>query len=313
MNTREEWLTRAAHAIIDRVLAPAGLDTNADTGEPLAEKLRISVGFPHTAGARRDGRAVGVCYSPVLSAGGMTEIFISPFVPDGAAALSVLAHELIHGALGMKAGHGPVFKQACERIGLDGPALATVPGPRLMHGLEVIGRVLGPFIHDQLNVTTSSHKQGTRLLKCVCVNQDCPSQPDGGYTVRITWKWASEGTPFCGICEERMAVYVPNAVSGPAGEPPTEEPSVRIIAPQGGGGKAGATAPAQSGGEDGGGEDGGEEHWDDEIEPDESGGEPQGPSGVTKPGPSVHPANLTCPCNSCRRARSDAGLEEQNE
>ena len=210
--TREEWLNECAAAILENILGPIGLDTNAETQGPIAETLKVSVGWPSTRATSANGRALGQCYSPKVSTEGFTEMFVSPYVDSALQVAGILTHELIHAAVGTDAKHGREFKRACILAGLTGPAIATVAGTELATKLEEIIAGIGAYPHARLDATAITHA-ATRLLKALCLHADCPSQASGSYVVRVTAKWANLGAPLCGLCEGRLTVYGLNSDS----------------------------------------------------------------------------------------------------
>lgn len=226
--TREQWLSDAAQLINDRLFAPAGLTTNGNTGRPLLEGLRVSVGWPTHRALSRNGRVVGQCIAPGVSKSGYTEIFVSPFLDDGISdgtaasepgALETLVHEMGHAAAGQAAGHKRGFLKVCKAVGLDGPATATRAGTRLNAVLSEIIEELGPYPHAKLDITQIK-KEPTRLLKASCVNTDCPTSIDGGYTVRVTRKWIDIAYPTCPVCGEVMYVPAMTPSDDDGGTPP---------------------------------------------------------------------------------------------
>jgi hypothetical protein len=174
-DTREGWLSHGMTLITPRFTA---------AGYSLPDNLKVSCGF---APGARGGKALGVCISPKASAAGNTEMFISPTISDARLALGVLVHEMIHGAVGVDAGHGPVFKAACSKLGLVGKATEALPGDELNVWLvNEIMPLLGAYPHAAVD-PNARKKQGTRMIKLVC--------PETGYTVRTTKKWLEHGYP----------------------------------------------------------------------------------------------------------------------
>src|SRR3546814_1777644 len=92
---------------------------------------------------------------------------------------AILAHELVHAAVGIPAGHGKAFKRAALGLGLVGPMRATTPGEAFLAAIAPILESVGPLPHARLDTdgeSTAPKKQKTRMLKCECAT--C------GYTVR---------------------------------------------------------------------------------------------------------------------------------
>jgi hypothetical protein len=101
---------------------------------------------------------------------------------------AVLAHELVHVAVGLVAGHSKAFRRVARSIGLVGQMAATTAGPEFEQAVRPILKDAGPLPHGrlQLAIGASSHssrrkKPSFRPIKCACSN--C------GYTVHTTRKW----------------------------------------------------------------------------------------------------------------------------
>lgn len=108
---------------------------------------------------------------------------------------AILAHELVHAAVGIPAGHGKAFKRAALGLGLVGPMRATIPGEAFLTAIAPILDAAGLLPHARLDTdgeSTGPKKQKTRMLKCECA--EC------GYTVRTARKWLEQaGAPLCPI------------------------------------------------------------------------------------------------------------------
>ncbi len=120
-DNRESWLNGVAAGMAPLFEA---------LGAPLPDRVRVAIGF--TSAGRRS-RAIGECWDNRRSADGHFEIFIRPdlaHAPDAMPAqiAAILAHELVHAAVGIKAGHGKPFKRIALGLGLVGPMRATTPG-----------------------------------------------------------------------------------------------------------------------------------------------------------------------------------------
>lgn len=159
--------------------------------------MRVAIGFT-SRGAR--GRAIGECWDNRCSGDGHFEIFIRPdlaHAPDAMPAqiAAILAHELVHAAVGIPAGHGKAFKRVAVGLGLIGRMTATTPGDAFLSAVAPILAAAGPLPHARLDTggeTTRPKKQATRLLKCECGT--C------GYTVRTARKWLeTAGAPLCPV------------------------------------------------------------------------------------------------------------------
>lgn len=115
-------------------------------GPPLPDRVRVAIGF---TSAGRKGKAIGECWDNRLSADGHFEIFIRPdlaHVPDAMPAqiAAILAHELVHAAVGIPAGHGRAFKRIATGLGLVGPMRATTPGDAFLAAVTPILAAAGP-------------------------------------------------------------------------------------------------------------------------------------------------------------------------
>lgn len=137
-DNRESWLNRVALG-----MAPlfAALDA------PLPARVRVAIGFT-SRGAK--GKAIGECWDNRLSADGHFEIFIRPdlaHAPDAMPAQigAILAHELVHAAVGIPAGHGKAFKRVALGLGLVGPMRATTPGEAFLAAVAPILDAAGPL------------------------------------------------------------------------------------------------------------------------------------------------------------------------
>jgi len=185
--TREAWLNEAV-----KLFGPLFIEA----GAPLPSKIRVSIGFCSTG---RKSSGVGECWGDEASEDRHFEIFLKPEIEGAIMALDILAHELVHAAVGIKAGHGAAFKRVALGIGLAGKMRSTVAGPELNRKLHAIHAVLGEFPYGRLAGDNGRRKTATRLVKCAC--QEC------GYTLRTTRKWLDEaGAPICPSCMEPMKI-----------------------------------------------------------------------------------------------------------
>lgn len=194
-DNREAWLNHVAQR-----MGPMFTALSA----PLPEKVRIAIGFTST-GWR--GRSIGECWDNRCSDDGHFEIFIVPTlaeVPDmmpGQVA-AILAHELVHAAVGIPAGHGPKFRRVAKGLGLQGKMTATVAGPAFEAAIAPILADAGPLPHGRLKTslideegpgkpkTTGPATQTNRHIKCKCAT--C------GYTARTSRMWLNQaGPPHC--------------------------------------------------------------------------------------------------------------------
>lgn len=159
--------------------------------------MRVAIGFT-SRGAK--GKAIGECWDNRCSGDGHFEIFIRPdlaHAPDAMAAqiAAILAHELVHAAVGIAVGHGKPFKRIAVGLGLVGPMRATIPSDAFLAAIAPILAGIGPLPHARLDTdgeTTRPKKQAARMLKCECAA--C------GYTVMTARKWLeTAGAPLCPI------------------------------------------------------------------------------------------------------------------
>jgi hypothetical protein len=178
---REIWLAKATDALRP-VFAAGGYDIPA--------KVRVSCSWPSRGGTGKTKRVTGQCWSPDASADKVTEIFISPTLDEREEVLCVLAHELIHAAVGMEEGHRGAFKQAHAFLGLAGKCTASEPGEDWLQRYSGIYQTCGDYPHAKLDPTQSGiTKQTTRQVKLLCGKCD--------YIVRASRKCIDKGLPTC--------------------------------------------------------------------------------------------------------------------
>jgi hypothetical protein len=195
MKTREDWLNHLAE------LMSPWFD-NLDCPLP---RIRIAIGFPSTG---RRGRRIGECWDGRASEDGTFEILIRPDQADPLEVAAILAHELVHAAVGLEAGHKAPFRSVALAIGLQGPMRSTTPGPGFIEAVRPMLEEVGPLPHARLGIgaSTGPKKQTTRMLKAEC--RDC------GYTVRVARKWLEEvGAPHCPAHGE-MTAEIPEDEEG---------------------------------------------------------------------------------------------------
>lgn len=202
---REAWLNDLA-----ALMAPA----YAELGAPLPA-YRISVGFPSNGIA---SRAIGECWDAKASADSTFEIFVRPDQVEPLDVGFVVAHELVHAAVGLKHGHKGEFARVALALGFPRPLTqAAPPAGKLLEWLQSCLAQLGPLPHAAIRwregtvvvakrkgggvvvpdesgegegpVSNRPKKQTARLLKASC--GEC------GYTVRVTAKWLEVGPPGC--------------------------------------------------------------------------------------------------------------------
>jgi hypothetical protein len=183
---RQNWL----RSIADN-LAPEF----ASLGVPLPA-FRVTCGFPSTGGTRlRRSRVIGEIHDSSRSADGHCEIFISPVNADSVTVAAVLAHELVHAAVGISQGHNREFGRVARSIGLQGPLTATEAAPAFESKIRRWVTIEGEYPHAALNVS-GREKQSTRLLKYVC--------PECGATGRFSALAFKKGQFKCGVHDKTL-------------------------------------------------------------------------------------------------------------
>ena len=177
-NTREEWLVALATEL-ETVFKEHGANL---------PKYRVTCGFPSSGGLAAKNRTIGQCWDNTASADNTAEIIIGITQDDTMKVAGVLAHEMVHAAVGVQAGHGPKFRRLATAIGLQGKMTATTESKAFKQRVQPILDKLGACPQSALDASQRK-KQGTRMIKCVC--------PQSGYTVRTTRKWLQEfGAPI---------------------------------------------------------------------------------------------------------------------
>src|SRR5580765_1891254 len=131
--TREDWIRDVIERLRPDFLA---------CGESLPTTIRVGVGFT-SKGAR--SKAIGQCWYPDAVADGHHEIIVVPTLADGVRVVGIIAHELVHVALGPEAKHGSDFRKLAVAIGLDGKMTATVAGPTMAARAVAIVKEIGDF------------------------------------------------------------------------------------------------------------------------------------------------------------------------
>src|SRR3546814_1496676 len=76
---------------------------------------------------------------------------------------AILAHELVHAAVGIPAGHGKAFKRAALGLGLVGPMRATTPGEAFLAAIAPILESVGPLPHARLDTDGRSEEHTSEL------------------------------------------------------------------------------------------------------------------------------------------------------
>lgn len=188
--TREEWL-----GFITAKLRPHF----KAAGAPIPKEVRFAIGFT-SAGYR--SKAIGECHDYKASGDKHAEIFIKPNQDNAVKVAGILAHELVHAAVGNKEGHKGRFRTVCLALGFTKKMRSALPDVAMQRDvMDPILKRAGKLPHRKLT-TYVIKKQTTRLLKCECT--EC------GYVVRATAKWVNfMGAPYCGnvkhgrmLCED---------------------------------------------------------------------------------------------------------------
>lgn len=185
--TREQWLAALVVALRPMFL---------QHGATIPAKVRVSCGWPR--GARGKQKAIGQAWSPICSADGTCETFVSPALADPVEVAAVMVHECVHHAVGVKEGHKGPFRRVAVALGLQGKMTATVAGDALKHSLAALCEQLGPYPHAALSAMDGVvKKQSTRMLKVACGACGC--------VVRMARQWLDNaGAPTC-ACGAEMA------------------------------------------------------------------------------------------------------------
>jgi len=203
---RETWLNELAAMMAPRF---------KELGFPLP-KFRVAVGW---TGAGKVSFVGGECWHSSRSADGVFEIIIAPIVDDSMRVADILAHELIHAAVGFDCGHKGDFKDVAIALGLVGKMTSTKAGPDFITWAAPFIEKLGNIPHARIILNPAAgegeaeggeaaeapekgssnqkKKQTTRMLKATC-----DKEVDGqscGYTVRLSKKWAQQLGACCPV------------------------------------------------------------------------------------------------------------------
>ena len=169
-DNRESWLNPVA-------IGMAPLFEALDA--PLPSRVRVAIGFT-SRGAR--GRAIGECWDNHCSGDGHFEIFIRPDLAHALDAMpaqiaAILAHELVHAAVGIPAGHGKVFKRVAVGLGLVGKMTATTPCDAFLAAVAPIIVAAGPLPHARSTPVARRHDRGSRRHGCSNANVQRAATP----------------------------------------------------------------------------------------------------------------------------------------
>jgi len=166
-----------------------------EIGESLPP-YRVTCGWPSKRATATNNKAIGQCFSPKASKDGTTELIVSMCIDDPMEAAAILAHEMVHAAVGVSCGHKGPFRRVALAIGLEGKMTSTHAGETFKQRVAPMLQELGDYPHAALDPSVARKKDGTRLVKAAC--------PECGYTVRITRKWLDVAIPRCPVDECEM-------------------------------------------------------------------------------------------------------------
>lgn len=190
---REAWLIKAAEAM-------APWFTELDLEVP---PVRVSVGWP--GGRASKASVVGQCWPTGATDDGVAQIFLSPIRGKESTVdiLGTLLHEMIHAVDDCKNSHNKGFIDIARPLGFK--ARWTSSDNRtetLQERLKALVETLGEFPSGAIlagqRAADGPAKQGTRMLKIVCVE-------DPDYKLRMTRKQIEDvGLPICPCHHEEM-------------------------------------------------------------------------------------------------------------
>lgn len=190
---REGWLSALVESMRPLFVA---------AGHPLPEAVLVSFGFPSKGGMSRKKRTIGQCWSHTVCEDKVTpHVFLHPELPAhdkspaSPAADEVLAHELVHAAVGVECKHRGAFKRCALAIGLEGKMTSTRPSAELHAFLGELTAALGECPHKRLSPGSTGPKGKGRMLKMEC----CCS---GGRPIRVSRQQGERGGYLCELCGE---------------------------------------------------------------------------------------------------------------
>ena len=165
-DNRESWLNRVA----------AGMAPLFEALEsPLPSRVRVAIGFTR---AGRKGKAIGECWDNRLSADGHFEIFIRPdlaHAPDARPSqiAAILAHALVHAAVGIPAGHGKALNGSPLVLAWSGRCAPSPPARRSLRPSRLSW--MQPDSSPMPASTRMGSRPGPRNKKPGCSNASVPS------------------------------------------------------------------------------------------------------------------------------------------
>jgi len=170
-------------------------------GYPIPRAIKVTCGWPSKSAGRSSKRRIGECWDKSASADKKTtNIIISMVIDEPVAALDILAHELVHAAVGCEQGHRGPFATLARAIGLKGKLTATTAGPELEKRLTTIAKKLGKYPHSKIDFDNRK-KQSTRMIRAKCPDIDC------GMIFRAARIWLERnGFLDCPVCHTRCKI-----------------------------------------------------------------------------------------------------------
>ena len=177
--TREQWLAAALEA-----MKPVAATL---TGQNMADRIRIGVGFPSTY--RRSG-TLAECWPDVDSGDAHAEVIISPTIADPVEVFARLLGQALRTLPGAMSIASVSYREAFDAVHLTVGAdkNAILYSDAFYDQWESLIAALGDYPHAELSVAVRK-TQSTRMLKLQC--------PQCGYIIRTTGKWVAQGIPVC--------------------------------------------------------------------------------------------------------------------
>lgn len=183
---RESWLQTLVS------LLRAHFET---AGIALPAEIRVSVGWP----SKNPRKTLGQCWQASASADGAPQIFINPTISQGLDVAAVMVHELVH-ASGVT-GHGPAFRKAMKKVGLEGKPRSTYASDTLTDLLRDTLKTLPPYPHSPIDMGAAPVKTQTTRMLLLQTEHPEPTMEDPAavckYSVRTTAKHIKNGLPLC--------------------------------------------------------------------------------------------------------------------
>jgi hypothetical protein len=173
-------------------------------GYSIPGNVRISLGFPRP-GADKD--PLGKIWPAELSTDGFFEIFISPEGHDTIEIIGVVAHEPVHAAVGLKAGHRRAFKKCANAIGLIGRMRSTTESAELRAWMySVLISKYGEYPSGRIVREDTVKTPRKRSIRCTCTTCD--------YVASVPIKCFQQyGAPLCprhGLMIPELAEALPD-------------------------------------------------------------------------------------------------------